>query len=95
MPPTAGFYAKLVVLQAVINVDIVWLAIYAVILSVVGAYYYLRVLKVMYFDDADESADHTLTASVDARALLSVNGVMMLVLGIIPGPLLAWCLAAI
>lgn len=95
VPPTAGFYAKLVVLQAVINVDIVWLAIYAVILSVVGAYYYLRVLKVMYFDDADESADHTLTASVDARALLSVNGVMMLVLGIIPGPLLAWCLAAI
>ena len=94
VPPTAGFYAKLVVLKAVIGVELTWLAVYAVILSVVGAYYYLRVMKVMFFDAADESADHSLATSTDAKLILTANGMLMLVAGILPGPLLAWCLSS-
>jgi len=94
VPPTAGFYAKLVVLKAVIGVELTWLAIYAVILSVIGAYYYLRVMKVMFFDAADENADHSLATSIDAKVILSANGLLMLVAGILPGPLLAWCLSS-
>ncbi len=94
VPPTAGFYAKLVVLKAVIGVELTWLAIYAVILSVIGAYYYLRVMRVMFFDAADENADHSLATSTDAKVILSVNGLLMLVAGILPGPLLAWCISS-
>lgn len=94
VPPFAGFYAKLVVLKSIISVDLTWLAIYAVIMSVVGAYYYLRVLKVMYFDDADETADHSLSTGLDTKVVLSANGLLMLAVGIMPGPLLAWCLSA-
>ncbi len=94
VPPTAGFYAKLVVLKAVVGVELTWLAIYAVLLSVIGAYYYLRVMKVMFFDEANQEADHSLTTSTDARLVLSANGLLMLVVGILPGPLLAWCIAS-
>ena len=59
VPPTVGFYAKLAVLQAVIRVDLVWLAIYAVVFSVIGAFYYIRIVKLMYFDQAEQETPLT------------------------------------
>jgi NADH-quinone oxidoreductase subunit N len=95
VPPTAGFYAKLAVLQAVIGDGHVWLAVYAVVFAIVGAFYYLRVVKLMYFDEPDPRAAATGSASVGASIGLSGNGLMMLALGVMPGGLMAWCLAVV
>jgi NADH-quinone oxidoreductase subunit N len=92
IPPTVGFYAKLAVLQAVLGTGQVWLAVVSVMLSLIGAFYYLRVVKVMYFDDPVDTAP--IVASKDMRAALSINGLAILVLGILPGPLMAACAAA-
>ncbi len=89
VPPTLGFYAKLVVLQAVINVDYVWLAVVAVVFSLVGAFYYLRLVKLMYFDVPADTAPITPGAGV--RLLMGANGLAMLVFGILPEPLMALC----
>jgi|DewCreStandDraft_4_1066084.scaffolds.fasta_scaffold08058_10 NADH-quinone oxidoreductase subunit N len=93
VPPTVGFHAKLVVLQALLGSGIssgmVWLAVIAVLFSLVGAYYYLRVVKVMYFDEPADAAP--IVAAPDMRMALSANGVAVLVLGIIPQYLLALC----
>ena len=89
VPPTVGFYAKLAVLQAVVNVDLVWLAVAAVVFSVVGAFYYLRVVWLMYFEQPRESA--ALEAGTDLRVVVSANGLGMLLLGLFPGGLLAVC----
>ncbi|MEW5879295.1 MAG: NADH-quinone oxidoreductase subunit NuoN [Pseudomonadota bacterium] len=93
VPPTVGFHAKLVVLQALLGSGIssgmVWLAVIAVLFSLVGAFYYLRVVKVMYFDEPAETAP--IVAAPDMRVALSANGVAVLVLGIIPQYLLALC----
>ncbi len=89
VPPTVGFYAKFAVLSAVVDIDMTWLAAAAVVFSIIGAYYYLRVIKLMYFD---KPVDETpLTAAFDMRVLLSVNGLAVLALGLFPGALLAWC----
>jgi NADH-quinone oxidoreductase subunit N len=93
IPPTVGFYAKLAVLQAVIDAGYLWLAVLAVLMSLVGAFYYLRLVKVMYFDPPIDSAP--LTAKDDARVLMSINGLAMLALGILPQPLMALCLYSI
>jgi NADH-quinone oxidoreductase subunit N len=93
IPPTIGFYAKLSVLQAVLSTGQVWLAVLAVLLSLIGAFYYLRVIKVMYFDDPVDTA--RIVASNDVRVTLSLNGVAVLVLGLLPGPLMAVCATAI
>lgn len=93
IPPTIGFYAKLAVLSAVVHAGLNWLAVLAVITSLIGAFYYLRVVKVMYFDvPKDERA---LPANPGARTVLSLNGLAVLVLGILPQPLMAACLWAI
>ncbi|MFN4264240.1 MAG: NADH-quinone oxidoreductase subunit NuoN [Aquabacterium sp.] len=96
IPPTVGFYAKLAVLQSLITTNsplLVQLAIVAVLLSLVGAFYYIRVVKVMYFD---EPTDNTpLPEGGHARALLSINALSVLVLGILPGGLMALCARAI
>ncbi len=93
VPPTAGFFAKLFVLDAVIDVDMVWLAIVGVSFSIIGAFYYLRVVKVMYFD---KPVDETpLTVPADAVWVLSVNGLSMLLLGFFPAALLSVCIAAV
>ena len=89
VPPFVGFPAKLVVIQAVIGVGDTWLAVIAVIFSVIGAYYYLRVIKLMYFDDPIDN--RTVVASRPLRILLSANGLAVLLLGILPGALLALC----
>lgn len=93
IPPTVGFYAKLAVIYAVVSAGMVWLAVVAVLFSLVGAYYYLRVVKLMYFDEPRDATP--IRASLDARMLLSANGLAVLALGIVPGPLMALCLAAI
>ncbi|MDX9741249.1 MAG: NADH-quinone oxidoreductase subunit NuoN [Gammaproteobacteria bacterium] len=93
IPPTVGFYAKLAVLRAVVDIGMVWLAVYAVIFSVIGAAYYLRVVKYMYFEKPDDTSP--VTAAVDVRAVLSANGLVVLALGIYPAALMALCAAAV
>jgi NADH-quinone oxidoreductase subunit N len=93
IPPTMGFYAKLVVLQALlggaITTGIVWLAVIALAFSLIAAYYYLRVVKVMYFDEPTDA--RPIVATQDMRVALSLNGALVLVLGILPQYLLALC----
>lgn len=93
VPPTVGFYAKLLVLNAVVNVDMVWLAAVAVLFAIIGAFYYLRIVKLMYFDKPEDSS--ALVVNTDVRLALSANGLAVLVLGIFPGQLIALCTAAI
>ena len=93
VPPLVGFYAKLAVLQAVIQAGFVWLAVLAVIMSVIGAFYYLRIFKLMYFDKPTE--DVSLTMSFGFNALLTTNGLLVIGLGIFPGFLMAVCVEAI
>lgn len=93
LPPTVGFYAKLSVLQAVVGAGYLWLAILAVLLSVVGAFYYLRIIKLMYFDAPID--EEPLRARADMSLLMSANGLGVLVLGILPQPLMALCVYSI
>ncbi|MCX7199847.1 MAG: proton-conducting transporter membrane subunit, partial [Proteobacteria bacterium] len=93
LPPMVGFHAKLTVLSAVVDIGMVWLAVFAVMMSLVGAFYYLRIVKLMYFDEPVDTTPFSATA--DARVLLTVNGLAVLVLGLLPQPLMAWCLLAI
>jgi len=92
IPPLAGFYAKLVVLDAAVKAGLVWLAVVAVLMSLIGSFYYLRVVKVMYFDEPQ--TDAPIEAGFEMQMLLSANGLAVLVLGVMPGPLMALCLAA-
>ncbi len=94
IPPTAGFYAKLAVFQAAVAAGYVWLAVAAVALSLVGAFYYLRVVKLMYFDDPPEGAA-AFEPRRGMRGLLSANGLALLFFGILPQPLMAACFAAV
>jgi NADH-quinone oxidoreductase subunit N len=89
VPPFVGFWAKLTVIQAVLHVDMEWLAVVAVLFSVIGAYYYLRIVKLMYFDEPVDRA--ALEGSGAMRFVLSVNGIAVLALGLFPGVLLALC----
>ena len=97
LPPLVGFYAKLSVLQALISsqqTSYLLLAIFAVLMSLIGAFYYLRIIKVMYFD-APQSPVHLITAPADARVVLSINGALILLLGILPGGLMTLCAQSI
>jgi NADH-quinone oxidoreductase subunit N len=96
VPPLVGFYAKLSVLQALIasgQAGAIVLAVFAVMLSLIGAFYYLRVVKVMYFDAPITAS--TVSAGVDVRVVLSLNGALILILGLLPGGLMALCARAI
>ena len=96
IPPMVGFYAKLAVLQSLIASGqgfYIGLAIFAVMMSLVGAFYYLRVVKVMYFDEPMTAT--TVSADTDVRVVLSINGLLVLVLGIVPGALMALCADAV
>lgn len=87
LPPTLGFYAKLAVLQAVVQVGFIWVAVFAVLMSVVGAFYYLRIIKFIYFDKPEDQTE--LSRGMDVNVVLSVNGLLMLGLGIFPGILMS------
>jgi NADH-quinone oxidoreductase subunit N len=89
VPPTIGFWAKLQVIAAVLDVGLTWLAALAVLMSVVGAFYYLRVVKLMYFDEPTSAGP--VEARMAVRVLLSLNGLAILVLGLYPGALLRLC----
>jgi len=96
VPPLVGFYAKLSVLQALLassGAFYVGLAVFAVIMSLIGAFYYLRLVKVMYFDAPTQTA--AIEAGLDARSVLSVNGALVLLLGILPGGLMTLCAQAV
>jgi len=96
IPPTIGFYAKMSVLQALVSTNVpglIGLAVVAVLLSLIAAYYYIRLVKVMYFDEPVESAP--IVAGGDVRLLLSINGAAVLLFGLLPGGLMAACAQAI
>jgi NADH-quinone oxidoreductase subunit N len=94
IPPLSGFYAKLVVLQALINAGHVTIAVVAVMFSLIGCFYYLRVVKMAYFDEPEDSV--TLGAgTVATRGVMSLNGLLVIGLGILPGGLMALCVNVI
>ena len=92
VPPTVGFMAKLLVLEAVISVGLWWLALVAVFFSIIGAFYYLRVIKIMYFDKPETA--EPLVFGTGARLAISINGLAILLLGLFPAVLLTYCQAA-
>jgi NADH-quinone oxidoreductase subunit N len=89
VPPFIGFWAKLAVIGAVLDIGLAWLAAVAVVLSVVAAFYYIRVVKLMYFDDPTDS--HAIEAGGTLRTVLSANGVAVLALGVFPSALIDLC----
>ena len=93
IPPTAGFYAKLAVFKAAVAAGHVWLAVAAVLFSLIGAFYYLRVVKLMYFDDPVR--DEPVRVQPAARLVLSANGLFLLVVGLLPQSLMGMCAAAV
>lgn len=96
VPPLVGFYAKLSVLQALVasgETPYIVLAVFAVMMSLIGAFYYLRVVKVMYFDAPVQTAP--IQAPLDVRVVLTLNGALLFVLGLLPGGLMALCSGAI
>jgi NADH-quinone oxidoreductase subunit N len=94
VPPTVGFYAKLSVLQAVIQVDMLWLAVVAVLFTVIGLFYYLRIIKVMYFDEPIAEQTITIKEALDVKLLLSANSLSLILLGVFPSSLMAYCILA-
>jgi NADH-quinone oxidoreductase subunit N len=93
VPPTVGFYAKLTVIEAAVNANFVWLAVVAVMASLVGAFYYLRIVKLMYFDAPSDTV--AIAARGDTQLLLSVNGLALLALGLFPQELMRLCIDAL
>ncbi|KRE93756.1 NADH:ubiquinone oxidoreductase subunit N [Frateuria sp. Soil773] len=94
VPPLFGFFAKLLVLQAAIDANMLWLAIVGAVFAIIGLYYYLRVVKVMYFDKPQDGVRLEVQQDVSLRWMLSLNALLLLVLGLCWGPLLGWCRAA-
>ncbi|UDM49512.1 NADH-quinone oxidoreductase subunit NuoN [Cupriavidus sp. MP-37] len=93
IPPTVGFYAKLAVLDAVVKAGMTWLAVVAVLFSLIGAFYYLRIVKLMYFDAP--AGEEELEATFGLRSMLSVNGAAVILLGLFPAALMNLCYQAI
>lgn len=92
VPVFVGFFAKWLVIKAAMDAGLMWLALFAVVFSVVGAFYYLRVVKLMYFDDP--AADSSIEAPVDFRAAISINGILMIGLGIFSSALISVCMSS-
>ncbi len=93
VPPTVGFFAKLAVLQAAIQAELVWLAVFAVVFSVIGAFYYIRIVKLMYFDKPEDT--QPISSGFDMQVTFGVNGLVVLGLGIYPSALMALCHSAL
>ena len=94
VPPTVGFYAKLIVLKAVIDIEMVWLALVAVGFSVIGVFYYLRVIKHMYFDKPADDVE-PIEMAADTNIAFSLNALAVLALGILPSGLLTLCISTL
>ncbi|KDN12020.1 NADH-ubiquinone oxidoreductase chain N [Snodgrassella communis] len=95
IPPLMGFYAKLAVIKALLAKGYLWVSVYAVIMSLIGAFYYLRVVKTMYFDTHNSVAESTFNMSFLGKVVLSVNGLLLLLWGILPNSVMAWCVQAL
>lgn len=95
IPPTLGFYAKFLVLDAVVQAGFMWLAAVAVISSVIAAYYYLRVVRVMFFEAPQDPKPHWQKVSGTSLAFLSCNALLMLIFGIFPAPIINYCVSAL
>jgi NADH-quinone oxidoreductase subunit N len=93
VPPTLGFYAKFTVLQAALQAGYLWLVVFAVLMAVIGAFYYLRVIKLMYFDEPLDKSP--IDAPMDMRIVLGVNALALLVIGLMPQGLMELCAYAI
>jgi len=93
VPPFLGFWAKMSVLREVVAVDMVWLAAVSVVFSIIGAYYYLRVIKIMYFDKSETT--EAIRCSVDMRVMISLNAILVLMIGLFPDALLSLCLKVV
>jgi NADH-quinone oxidoreductase subunit N len=93
VPPTAGFFAKFMVIQSVVNAGMAWLAVAAVLFSVIGAFYYLRVVKLMYFDAPTDNAP--IQPSGDMKLLLSINGLALIAFVPWAGVLIELCREAV
>ncbi len=91
VPPLFGFWAKVLVLEAAIHADMLWLAIVGIVFAIIGLYYYLYVIKVMYFDAPVEGSTLRVQSDKPLRVVLSLNALSLLVLGLYWGPLLSWC----
>lgn len=89
VPPFVGFWAKLSVLKAVVSADLLWLAAVAVVFSIIGAFYYLRIIKVMYFDKAEDT--QAIECATDLRWVFSINAALILFIGLMPDSLIALC----
>src|SRR3569833_4785350 len=89
VPPMVGFYSKLAVLQAVLNAGQIWLAVFGVLFSLLGVFYYLRVIKLMYFDEPVDTSK--LVVFFVLLVALSLNDVAVIALGLLPEPLMAFC----
>lgn len=93
VPPTIGFYAKFTVLQAAWQAGFTWAVVFAVLMAVIGAFYYLRVVKLMYFDQP--ASQHSIEAPLEMKALLSLNAYSLVLIGIVPQALMTICASAI
>ncbi|MEY3121859.1 MAG: putative nuoN [Pseudomonadota bacterium] len=93
IPPMIGFYAKLSVLQAALAAGYLWIVVVAVMLSLIGAFYYLRIIKFMYFDEADIT--HPIKSAPEIRLMISMNGLAIILLGIFPQMLMNLSLGAV
>jgi NADH-quinone oxidoreductase subunit N len=93
VPPFVGFWAKLSVLKAVVGADLVWLAAVAVIFSIIGAFYYLRIIKLMYFDKPVQT--ETIEFATDLKWVFTLNAMLVLLIGLMPDSLLAVCKAVV
>lgn len=93
VPPFIGFWAKLSVLKAVVSADLLWLAVAAVIFSIIGAFYYLRIIKLMYFDKAEDT--QPIECATDLRWVFSLNAGLILFIGLMPDSLIALCKQAV
>ena len=93
VPPTLGFYAKFTVLQAALQAGFLWAVVFAVLMAAIGAFYYLRIVKLMYFDAPQDHA--AITAPIDMKIVLSINAILILALGLMPQTLMQICGVAI
>lgn len=93
IPPTLGFYAKFTVLQAALQAGYLWLVVFAVLMAVIGAFYYLRVIKLMYFDEPVDNSP--IESPIDMRVVLGINALGLLVIGLMPQSLMEFCAYAI
>ncbi|PIT23718.1 NADH-quinone oxidoreductase subunit NuoN [Snodgrassella communis] len=95
IPPLMGFYAKLAVIKALLASGYLWVSVYAVVISLIGAFYYLRVVKTIYFDTHNSVAEFTFNMIFLGKVVLSANGLLLLLWGVLPDSVMAWCVQAL